>query len=150
MKRAATIENRRAYHDYFISDTLECGVSLRGNEVKSIFNGKANINEAYISVDNGNLLVNNMFVSRWETANMYDVDERRPRQLLAHKREIRHLEEVIKEKGMTLIPLKIYFTEFCKCKILVGVAKGKKVYDKREDLKHKQIEREIAREHAGY
>ena len=144
-KTRPTIENRKAKHDYFIENTLECGISLRGNEVKSIVNGKANINEAWIAIQNNNLIIRNMFISRWETANLFDVDKRRERQLLAHKREILKLKEQIAQKGMTLIPLKIYFSG-SKCKLLIGVARGKHNYDKRNDLKTKQVKRDIDRE----
>lgn len=143
-KTRPTIENRKARHDYFIEDTLECGISLRGNEVKSIINGKANINDAWITIQNGNLVIRNMLISKYETANMFDVDERRERQLLAHKKEIMQLHEKISQKGMTLIPLKIYFSG-SKCKLLIGVAKGKHNYDKRNTLKERQINRDIDR-----
>lgn len=143
-KERPEIKNRKAYHDYFIEDTLECGISLRGNEVKSIVNGKANINEAWVTIQNNNLVIRNMFVSRWETANIFDVEERRERQLLAHKKEIMRLHEKISQKGMTLVPLKVYFSG-SKCKLLIGVAKGKHGYDKRNTLKERQINRDIDR-----
>ena len=143
-KERPEIKNRKAYHDYFIEDTLECGIALRGNEVKSIVNGKANINEAWVAIQNNNLVIRNMFVSRWETANIFDVEERRERQLLAHKKEIMRLHEKISQKGMTLVPLKIYFSG-SKCKLLIGVAKGKHGYDKRNTLKERQINRDIDR-----
>lgn len=143
-KERPEIKNRKAYHDYFIEDTLECGISLRGNEVKSIVNGKANINEAWVTIQDNNLVIRNMFVSRWETANIFDVEERRERQLLAHKKEIMRLHEKILQKGMTLVPLKVYFSG-SKCKLLIGVAKGKHGYDKRNTLKERQINRDIDR-----
>ena len=143
-KERPEIKNRKAYHNYFIEDTLECGISLRGNEVKSIINGKADIGEAWVAIQNNNLVIRNMFVSRWETANVFDVEERRERQLLAHKKEILKLKDQISQKGMTLVPLKIYFSG-SKCKLLIGVARGKHNYDKRNDLKTKQIKRDIDR-----
>lgn len=143
-KKRPEIINRKAYHDYFIDDTLECGISLRGNEVKSIINGKANINEAWVGIQNNNLIINNMFISRYETTNIFDVDERRERQLLAHKREILKLKEFTSQKGFTLIPLKVYFSG-SKCKILIGIARGKHNYDKRNTLKEKQMKRDIDR-----
>ena len=138
------IENRSAYHEYFIEDTLECGISLRGNEVKSIRAGKANIKEAWCGVQNGQLVLRGMFISKWDTANVFDVDERRERVLLAHKSEIMKLSKQISEKGMTLVPLKVYFVKG-KCKVEVGVCKGKKLYDKRESLKERQVSRDISR-----
>ena len=143
-KERLEIKNRKTYHNYFIEDTLECGIALRGNEVKSIINGKADIGEAWVAIQNDNLVIRNMFVSRWETANVFDVEERRERQLLAHKKEILKLKDQVSQKGMTLIPLKIYFSG-SKCKLLIGVARGKHNYDKRNDLKTKQIKRDIDR-----
>ena len=143
-KERPEIKNRKAYHDYFIEDTLECGIALRGNEVKSIINGKADINEAWVTIQNNNLVIRNMFIARWETANIFDVEERRERQLLAHKKEIMQLHEKISQKGMTLVPLKVYFSG-SKCKLLIGVAKGKHNYDKRNTLKERQINRDIDR-----
>lgn len=144
MKARPEIKNKKAYHDYFIDETLECGISLRGNEVKSIVDGKANINEAWISIQDGNLVIKNMFVAKYEAANVFDVDERRERQLLAHKREINKIAGQVAEKGVTIIPLKLYFTK-SKCKVLIGVARGKHNYDKRNDLRTKQVNRDIDR-----
>ena len=139
-----SIENKKAYHDYFVDETLECGVALRGNEVKSIQSGKASIKEAWCSVQNGNLVIRGMHITKWSTANDFDVDEDRERQLLAHKREIIKLADKIKLEGVTLIPLKVYFVKN-KCKILVGVCRGKHNYDKREAIKDKQVKRDIGR-----
>lgn len=139
------IENRSAYHEYFVEDTLECGISLRGNEVKSIRAGKANIKESWCQVQNGQLMIRGMFISKWDTANAFDVDERRERVLLAHKSEINKLSSKVSEKGLTLVPLRVYFVKG-KCKILVGVCRGKKLYDKRETLKSKQVAKDISRE----
>lgn len=138
------IENKKAYHDYFINETLECGISLRGNEVKSIRGGKANIKEAWCRVQNGNLVIRGMHISKWSTSNMFDVDEDRERVLLAHKKEIRSLDMKVMKDGITLVPLKVYFKNG-KCKVLIGVCKGKKNYDKRECLKEKQVKRDIDR-----
>ena len=142
------IENRKAYYDYFVEDTLECGISLKGNEVKSIADGSCNIKEAWCSIQNGNLVIRGMHISKWRTSNDFDVDEKRGRQLLAHKCEIRKLESIIKEKGYTLVPLKVYASKG-KFKVLVGVCKGKHTYDKRESLKKKQTERDIERGLSG-
>lgn len=140
------IKNKKAYHSYFIDEELECGISLRGNEVKSIIAGKANINEAWISIQDGNLVIRNMFISKYDAANAFDVDERRDRQLLAHKNEIRKIAGQVSEKGVTIIPLKLYFNiNKSKCKVLIGIARGKHNYDKRNDLKTKQVKRDIDR-----
>ena len=140
-----TIENKKAYHDYFVDETLECGISLRGNEVKSIRDGKCNIKESWVSVQGGNLVIRGMHISKWDTANSFDVDEYRERQLLAHKKEVAKLSESVSQQGITLIPLKVYFTSKGKCKVLIGVCKGKHNYDKRESLKEKQVKRDIDR-----
>lgn len=138
------IENRSAYHNYFVDDKLECGISLRGNEVKSIRSGKANIKDAWCQIQDGNLVLRGMFISRWDTANMFDVDERRERQLLAHKREILKLKQRVSEDGVTLVPLKVYFSNG-KCKVEVGVCRGKHNYDKRDALREKEVNRSISR-----
>ena len=128
-----------------MNETLECGISLKGNEVKSIRDGKCNIKEAWVSIQNGNLVIRGMHIAKWDTANMFDVDENRERQLLAHKKEISKLSDAISQNGITLIPLKVYFNDKGKCKILVGVCKGKHNYDKRESLKERQTKRDIDR-----
>lgn len=140
------IENKKAYHDYFVDEKIECGISLRGNEVKSIRSGMCNIKEAWCQIQDTNLVIRGMHISRWNTSNMFDVDENRERQLLVHKREILKLKQRVQEKGVTLIPLKVYFTSRGKCKVEIGVCRGKHNYDKRQDLKDKQIKRDIERE----
>ena len=137
------IENKKAYHDYFIDETLECGIALRGNEVKSIRDGKCSIKEAWVQVQNGNLVIRGMHISQWKTSNVFDVDETRERRLLAHKNEILNLESKVSQNGITLIPLKVYFSEKGKCKVLIGVCRGKHNYDKRNTLKERQVKRDI-------
>lgn len=143
-----SIENRKAYHDYYVEDAIECGISLRGNEVKSIRAGSCSIKEAWCQVQNGNLVVRGMFIKKWETANVFDVDETRERQLLAHRREINYLADKRSADGYTLIPLKVYFKNG-KVKVLIGVCRGKKDYDKRNVLKERDTKREIQREMRG-
>ena len=139
------VTNRKLYYDYFVEDRLECGISLRGNEVKSIRDGKCNIKEAWIQIQNGNLVIRGMHISKWNTSNLYDVDEDRERQLLAHKSQIRKLQNKLKDDGYTLKPEKVYFNDNGKCKVLVALCKGKHNYDKRQALKEKQIKRDIER-----
>ena len=139
------IENKKAYHDYFVDDTLECGIALWGNEVKSIREGKCSIKEAWVRVQDGNLVLRGMHIAKWDTANVFDVDEVRERRLLAHKKEIRKLDDLVAQKGVTLIPLKIYFKNG-KAKLLLGVCRGKHNYDKRQTLKERQVKRDIDRE----
>lgn len=143
MKNSATIENRKAKYDYFIEETLECGIELRGNEVKSIRSGKASIKEAWVSVENGEMVIKQMHITPWETSNRYDVSEVRERKLLAHKAEIRKLSRAVQRDGYTLVPLKVYSSDNGKCKVLVGLCKGKKNYDKREAQKERDIKRSI-------
>lgn len=143
MKNSATIENRKAKYDYFIEETLECGIELRGNEVKSIRSGKASIKEAWVSVESGEMVIKQMHITPWETSNRYDVSEIRERKLLAHKAEIRKLSRAVQRDGYTLVPLKVYFSDNGKCKVLVGLCKGKKNYDKREAQKERDIKRSI-------
>lgn len=143
MRNSATIENRKAKYDYFIDETLECGIELRGNEVKSIRSGKASIKEAWVSVESGEMVIKQMHITPWETSNRYDVSEVRERKLLAHKAEIRKLSRAVQRDGYTLVPLKVYFSDNGKCKVLVGLCKGKKNYDKREAQKERDIKRSI-------
>ena len=145
MNKSITIENRSARHEYFIEDTLECGIELRGNEVKSIREGKASIKEAWVAIENGELFIKKMHITQWKTANQYDIDEKRDKKLLAHKNEINKLGIRVKQDGYTLIPLKIYFNDRGKCKVLLGVCKGKHLYDKRQANKEKTTKREMDR-----
>lgn len=139
-----SIENKKAYHDYFVEDTLECGISLKGNEVKSIRQGKCNIKDAWCRVQGNQLVIRGMHIAKWETSNLFDIDENRERVLLAHKSEILKLADKVKLNGISLIPLKVYFNKN-RCKVLIGVCRGKHNYDKREVLKNKQISRDIDR-----
>lgn len=139
------IQNKKAYYDYFVEDTLECGIVLRGNEVKSIREGKANIKDAWCRVQDGTLVLRGMHISAWGTSNSFDIDENREKVLLAHKKEIRELAKYKDSEGYTLIPLKVYFSKN-KAKVLVGVCRGKHNYDKRQVLKEKQMKRDIERE----
>ena len=143
------IKNKKAYFNYNILEELECGISLRGNEVKSIRSGMCSIKEAWCTIQNGELVIKQMHITQWETANRYDVDENRDRVLLAHKSEINKMSGQLKEKGIALVPLKLYIKSG-KVKMLVGVCRGKKFYDKRETIKQRDINREIQRELKNY
>ena len=138
------IENRKAKHNYFIEKTIECGIVLKGNEIKSIISGKANINEAWCEINENQLILNNMYIAKYDNANKFDVDERRTRTLLAHKNEIKQLYKSTIQDGYTLIPLKVFWNRQY-AKILIGVCKGKHTYDKRESLKQKDIQRQMER-----
>jgi SsrA-binding protein len=136
--------NKKAYHDYFVEETLECGIALWGNEVKSVKAGKISIKESWVDIKNGEMTLVGCHITRWDTANTFDVEERRERKLLAHKKEISKYANAIKLAGYTLVPLKVYVVDGL-CKVEVGLCKGKHNYDKREDLKKKDAQREIAR-----
>lgn len=145
MGSTAVIENKKARYDYYVEDSLECGIELRGNEVKSIREGKASIKESWISVEKGDLIIKKMHISAWNTANKFDVDEDRDKKLLAHKKEIADFERKVQQSGYTLIPLKVYFTSKGKCKVLIGLCKGKHQYDKRRTERDKQVRLDIER-----
>ena len=138
------IVNRVARHDYFILEEYECGIVLTGTEIKSIRDGKANIKDSYAIVKNGEVFLLNMFISPYKEGNIFNHQETRTRKLLLHKTEIRKLNESVKLEGHTLIPLKIYFVKN-RAKVLIGVCKGKKNYDKRETIKERDIKRDIAK-----
>lgn len=140
------IENRKARYNYYIEDTLECGIELFGNEVKSINAGMCQINESWASVDNGELFIYGINIAPWETTNRFDIKKNRPVKLLAHKQEIRKLASLQNVTGMTLIPLKIYETKG-KIKVQLGICKGKHNWDKRESIKERDVKRDIQRKY---
>ncbi len=137
--------NKKAYHDYFIEDTYEAGISLAGTEVKSLRMGKCSVKEAFIRIENGEMVVYGMHISPYEKGNIFNKDPLRPRKLLLHKYEINKLAGKIAEKGFTIVPLKVYFKGSL-VKVEVGLAKGKKLYDKRQDIAKKDAKREAERE----
>ncbi|HHX95573.1 MAG TPA: SsrA-binding protein SmpB [Clostridia bacterium] len=141
--------NRKARHDYHIDETYEAGIALRGTEVKSLRDRKVSIKEAYAEVKNGEVFIHDMHISPYESGNQFNHDPKRTRKLLMHKSEIRRLIGKTKEKGYTLIPLKLYFNERGKAKVEIGLARGKKVYDKRQDIAKRDAERDIKRALAG-
>ena len=138
------VQNRKASHDYFIEDTYEAGIVLTGCEIKSIRQGKANINDAFATIRNGEMFIHNMHVSPFEQGNRYNPDPTRARKLLLHKAEIHKLLGLVKQEGYTLVPLKIY-TRNGYAKLLIGLAKGKKQYDKREAAAKRDAQRDIQR-----
>lgn len=148
-KKSTVIENRKAYHDYFVEETYECGIALWGNEVKSLRDGKASIKESWVAIENGEVLIKKMHVTPWNTANSFDIDETRERKLLMHKSEIREVSRKVQQDGYTLVPLKVYFSEASKVKVLIGLCKGKHDYDKRQVEKEKQAKREMSRASKG-
>lgn len=136
------ILNRRANYDYFIEDTYEAGIVLTGTEIKSLRKGKANIKDSYAIIRNDEIYLLNAHISSYEQANQFNHDENRTRKLLLHKKEILKLKDKLLKEGYTLIPLKMYFKEN-NLKVLIGVCKGKKNFDKREVIKKKENDLEI-------
>ncbi|MDF2947707.1 MAG: smpB [Bacillales bacterium] len=137
-------QNKKAYHDYFIEETYETGMVLQGTEIKSIRAGKVQLKDSFARVMRGEVFVHNMHVSPYEQGNRYNHDPLRTRKLLLHNKEIAKLIGYVKEEGYTLVPLKIYLKNGF-AKLLLGLGKGKKNYDKREDLKRKEAGRDIER-----
>ena len=137
--------NKKAYHDYFIEDKYETGIELFGTEVKSIRMGKCSIKESFIRIEKGEVYVYGMHINPYEKGNIFNKDPLRPRKLLLHKSEITKLGAKIAEKGYTLVPLQVYFKGSL-VKVEIGLAKGKKLYDKRDDIARKDQKREIERE----
>ena len=136
--------NKKAFHDYFIDEKFETGIELFGTEVKSIRMGKASVKEAFVRIDKGEMWIYGMHISPYEKGNIFNKDPLRARKLLMHKKEIIRLESKIKEAGFTIVPLEVYFKGSL-VKIQIGLARGKKLYDKREDIAKKDAKREMER-----
>ena len=149
MEKGKTVaQNRKAWHDYFVEETYEAGIELCGTEVKSIRQGKANLKDCHAGVHNGEMFVYGMHVSPYEQGNIFNKDPLRPRRLLMHKREIMRLFGRVKQDGYALIPLSVYFRGSL-VKVEVALARGKKLYDKREDAAKKDAKRQIDRAMKG-
>lgn len=137
--------NKKAHHDYFLEETFEAGVELFGTEVKSLRQGHCSIKEAFIHIENGEVIIYGMHVSPYEKGNIFNKDPLRPKRLLMHKKEIMRLLGKIKEKGYTLVPVKVYFKGSL-VKVEIALARGKKLYDKRQDIAKKDARREAERD----
>ena len=137
--------NKKAYHDFFIDETYECGIALHGTEVKSMRMGKCSIKEAFVRIEDGEVFVYGMHVSPYEKGNIFNKDPLRVRKLLLHKSQIQKLIGNSAEKGYTIVPLQVYFSNG-RAKIEIGLAKGKKLYDKRQDIAKKDQKREAEKE----
>ena len=141
--------NKKAYHDYFIEEKFEAGIALAGTEVKSLRMGKCSIKESYIQIKDGEAIIYGMHVSPYEKGNIFNKDPLRPKKLLLHKREISKLLGAITQQGYTIVPLQVYFKgSLAKCEI--GIAKGKKLYDKRADIAKKDAKRDMERAFKEY
>lgn len=143
-----TIKNRKARYEFSIEETFEAGVILQGTEVKSLREGNASITEAFAFVQDEEVWVNGMYIKQYKYGSYANHDERRKRKLLLNKKEIREMDKAVQKKGYTLVPLKVYFNKGY-AKILIGIGKGKKTYDKRSDIKEKDIKKEIDRKIKG-
>ncbi|WP_319533588.1 SsrA-binding protein SmpB [uncultured Cohaesibacter sp.] len=138
-------ENRKARHNYEIGDVIEAGLSLTGTEVKSLRTGKANIAESYAADENGEIVLINSYIPEYDQGNRFNHEPRRPRKLLLHKREIAKLAQAVQRDGMTIVPLKLYFNDKGRAKLAITAARGKKDYDKRQDAKKRDWQRDKAR-----
>ena len=137
-------QNKKAYHDYFVEETYEAGIELFGTEVKSVRQGKINLKDSWCNIVKGEIFVNGMHISPYDHGNIFNRDPLRPKKLLMHKKEILKLFGLTKQQGYAIIPLQVYFKKG-KAKLLIGLCKGKKLYDKREDAAKKSANREIER-----
>lgn len=138
------IRNRKANFDYFIEESIECGIELKGTEIKSLRKGSGDLKDTFAIIKNGEVFLINMYIAKYEEGNIFNHEERRIRRLLLHKHEIKKLKEKVEREGYSLVPLKAYLVNN-KVKVLLGVGKGKKLYDKRQTIKERDLKREAAR-----
>ena len=143
-KTAPVAQNKKAYHDYFVLEEYEAGIELFGTEVKSIRKGKVNLKDSWCNIVGGEIFANNMHISPYEQGNIFNRDPLRPKRLLMHKKEINRLYGTVKQEGLALVPLSVYFVKG-KAKLKIGLCKGKKIYDKREAAAKKDAVRNIER-----
>lgn len=144
-ERKFAAQNKKAYHDYFILETYEAGIELFGTEVKSVRAGKLNLKDSWCNIVNGEMLANGVHISPYEQGNRFNRDPLRPKRLLLHKKEILKLFGTVKQEGLALVPLSVYFNDKGKAKMQIGLCKGKKNYDKREAQAKKDAQRDIER-----
>ena len=145
MSHRIVAQNRKARHDYFILETFECGVALTGTEIKSVRDGKLNLKDGYAVINTGELWLCGVHISPYEKGSYYNHEPERDRKLLASKREILRLQSKVREKGLTLVPLSVYIKENKWAKIEIALAKGKTLYDKRDDIAERDVKREMER-----
>lgn len=137
-------QNKKAFHDYFVEERLECGMELKGTEVKSMRQGRMNLKESYAVIKNGEVFVQGMHISPYEQGNIFNTDPLRPKRLLLHKSQIRHLFQEVGKMGYALVPLSVYLKDG-RFKMELGLCKGKKLHDKREDIAERDVKREMQR-----
>ncbi len=143
------IYNRKAKFDYFIDDEYEAGIVLTGTEIKSVRNGNCNIKDCYGIIKNNEIFLLNMFIGQYKEGNIFNHDETRNRKLLLHKKEIKKIAQAVEVQGLTLVPIKLYFKDN-KLKVLLGVCRGKKIFDKRETIKERDLKREVTKNLKNY
>ncbi|MCG8431395.1 MAG: SsrA-binding protein SmpB [Candidatus Omnitrophica bacterium] len=139
------VTNRKARRDYDILDSLECGIELKGGEVKSLRRGRMNIDDSFARIEKGEVILFNAHISPYEEASYLNVEPKRPRRLLLHKKQIKKLTGNLTQRGLTLVPLKVYFNVRGYAKVELGVGRGKKLYDKRDDVKRRELDRALHR-----
>lgn len=139
------VTNRKARRDYDILDSLECGIELKGGEVKSLRQGRMNIDDSFARIEKGEVILFNAHISPYEEASYLNVEPKRPRRLLLHKKQIKKLTGSLTQRGLTLVPLKVYFNVRGYAKVELGVGRGKKLYDKRDDVKRRELDRALHR-----
>lgn len=137
-------QNKKAFHDYFILETYEAGIELKGTEIKSVRKGSTNLKDAFIRIKNNEAFIENMHIAPYEQGNRFNHEPLRTRKLLLHKKQIKKLQKEVKENGLTIVPTKLYFNT-SKLKVEIALARGKKLYDKRQDLKAKDAKRDVER-----
>ena len=137
-------QNKKAFHDYFVLETYEAGIVLQGTEIKSVRKGSANLKDSFIRIKNDEAFIENMHIAPYEQGNRFNHEPLRTRKLLLHKKQIKKLQKEIKENGLTIVPTKLYFNT-SKLKVEIALARGKKLYDKRQDLKAKDAKRDVER-----
>ncbi|MCI9093711.1 MAG: SsrA-binding protein SmpB [Coprobacillus sp.] len=137
-------QNKKAFHDYFILETYEAGIELKGTEIKSVRKGSTNLKDAFIRIKNDEAYIENMHIAPYEQGNRFNHEPLRTRKLLLHKKQIKKLQKEVKENGLTIVPTKLYF-DTSKLKVEIALARGKKLYDKRQDLKAKDAKRDVER-----
>ena len=142
--RKPMAQNKKAFHDYFVEERLECGMELKGTEVKSMRQGRMNLKESYAVVKNGEVFVQGMHISPYEQGNIFNTDPLRPKRLLLHRNQIRHLYQEVGKMGYALVPLSVYLKDG-RFKMELGLCKGKKLHDKREDIAERDVKREMQR-----
>lgn len=142
--------NKKAYHDYFMEDTFEAGIALNGTEIKSVRKGNVNLKDSFVRIKDNEAYLENMHISPYEQGNRFNHDPLRNRKLLLHKKEILKITNKLKAGGLTIVPTKLYFNKGSKVKVEIAIARGKKLYDKRQDLKEKDAKRDIEKALKNY